>query len=215
MSTLIAIMTHGAANATFLRHLPFWEKPGHDILICTPSDDPAHSHGREVFDSGISTHSGMEAVNRHRNVLRECIRRDYDWSLVTEYDALFLGDHLPEFAIGLSGIRNPNYELERFKSLWVLGAPWVIDRESRKNIVAYADTHPDVTEEGCADRFLTAWARSAGVPTHQIPQAGLHMNTITPADYGAMVEACKAGGRFFHGVKTAECLEILLGAWEH
>jgi len=219
MKAVISIMTYGdtSANDTLLRHLPMWERLGHDLFVCSPKDNPARLPSNvQQCNIGKQGHDGPHALERQKNVMQELARRlGYDWYIVSEYDVVFLGDHLPEFTLGLSGIRNPNIHGKRFRSPWVLGPPWVMDYESLMQILAYADTHPEITEEGCMDRFLPAWAIGAGVPVHQIPQAGLFMNEITPEYYDRMIQACKSGGRFHHGIKTEECLNVLLKAYEH
>jgi len=219
MGTLIAIMTHGdkAANDTLLRHLPMWEALGHDLLVASPSDNPARlpDNHLEQCHPGKQWHDGLIAMHRQKNLMREMSRRSaYDWHLIAEYDVVFLGDRLPEFAPGASGLLNPNFDLRRFKSPWAMGPPWVMDRDSLKRILAYADAHPETIEEGCIDRFLPAWAMGAGVPVLPLPKSGLFLNDITPADYPRMVQICKSGGCFYHGIKTEECLNVLLKAWK-
>lgn len=217
MMTVIAMMVHGAAKETMLRHMPYWKALHQPMIICTPEDNPITLPGiNQVFHPGKQQHSGMVALERQKRVM-EMLRGlpGYDWYMVTEYDTLYLGVDLPPFERGLSGIRNPNDKPgERFKSRWVLGPPWVMDHDSLCKILQYADQHPEVTEEGCIDRFLPVWAEEAGVPVIQLPHAGLFMNEITPSDYDRMVKICNEGGRFYHGIKTKQCLDLLLNAYE-
>jgi len=206
----IIILAHGKAQAVFDQHLPLWKKHGLPIVVFSPTDDQVDPRGLSHLNFGTSSKNGPCTVERMRYVIEFVSRSKFDVSVIFEYDSICLKAELTPRS-GLHGIVHENKDPVRFMTMRYALAPWMLDRESANKMLAVARTYPDVQEEGCHDRLLSAWAALAGVPILPHPERGFAENTIlAPFLDVPGIE----GSQWIHGIKYQACLDFILSRWK-
>lgn len=209
MTTEIIVHGHGAIQATFDRHLPFWEAHGHLITVFSLTDDPLNPRGHNHIKFGTRGRGGPKAHERNLNWLSYMAKKQFDRFLIYEYDAFSLDPNVT-VPKGLSGNIFPCYD--SFIALRYPGHPMGIDSHSAFKMLEVAKEYPEMTEGGHIDRYYGALAQLAGVPLFPWIPAGYCQNSITIEFISQAIEAVKNGARMIHGVKDERTLKALVGA---
>jgi hypothetical protein len=212
---LVNIMAHGRALDTLKRHMPFFEEHLQgDFIIWTPQDDPIYYGAMPVQHTGFKGHDGVEALRRFRYMLRSLSEGPHERLAILEYDCVITAGW-PEFPpTALAGIFFPEPHHETFKGRQFPHPPLFMRRMTCQALVRAFDRIPLNSEGGMWDRALGLAMDLAGIDPFDLHQDGraFSHNTIHPAHYDGLREAARNGATYFHGVKDAETLRVLVNA---
>lgn len=213
MNTLIVIMAHSGAQATFDRHSPIWAKHDtDDILVFCPQDAVVKTEW-PVLAIGSASHHDAMANSRFRRMLCYLETTRYQEFFVMEYDAICFDREVPgSFCGQINANLWQNTEPHRFKGSTYLHPPLAFSRDIMERINNAALTVPDAESEGFWDRQLGLWCDIAKITPAGWQERGFSRNTIEVGDIPAAVAARKAGATMFHGVKTEAVLKALVNA---
>ena len=213
MSLHIAVLTYEGGNEAFKRHVPLWESlhPAKCDTFCPVGDLVNMSW--PVHPVGPSLPYGNPMLSRIQSLFDCLAVSQCDEFMVFEYDS-FCTD--PDFKRrkGLSCNLQMNLEPNRFSEKYYCNFPWYMDRETMIKLAKAMVNHPNVTEEGYVDRYISALARLAGVEVIPHNPPGFSLGTITPQDYRSLQIAIEHGASMFHGIKTKEVLDHLLAQFK-
>jgi hypothetical protein len=197
------------SQATFDRHLPFWEHHNWPIVIICPKDSVVTTK-HEVVSVGLTSHSGTNGYLRCERILELITERKPRWTIINEYDSFCL-DPRPELKKGFWGNIQPGYDLSQFVCNRYPNPPWTLDLESAKTMLAFHRKYPDIEEGGFHDRLLAAWSTLSGVPLIGFHLKGFSNDTLLERDSGELERRIiHHGACWIHGVKTENALKIIL-----
>ena len=201
MNIQVVIIAHGNAIAVFKQHEKFWLAHKAPLLVICPDNDPLES-AHETLKLFKADHSGVNAAARLKQMLHELDKRSWETCVIYEYDSFILDAKLPA-QNGFHGILMENLEVprSRFIAPTYGNPPWTFDRHSFDLMLAKAIEFPEATEEGYADRYLSALAFLAGVPIMDYHPPGFTRGTITKRDLGQVRAAIYDKATAFHGIK--------------
>lgn len=211
-STLCIVLAHGAVQETFDRHWDLWVRHGFDMVVGCPVDDPLECSVERVF-LGKSSYAGEHSVVRLKNLLRYVADCSHENAIIFEYDSMCLIDK-PVVKPGFHGILQANEDPWHYTVPRYINAPWTIDAESAWSMLMLSEKYPDFTEGGQDDRFLSALAWFSGIPPIGHAEGGFARNGITSSDWPLMIDTVEKGGKWIHGVKHQDTLELLRQAWK-
>lgn len=208
MNPIIFVMGYGGGQKVFDRHIPLWLAHGWPVHVLTSSDNPV----RTSLPIIIAGKQGPIGINHYHFVL-ESFRRflrfsEHDISIWFEYDS-FCTIPNPTLQHGFHANVETNVEGGRFRSPTYPLYPMVMDRKSVSEILATAMKHPEVIEEGYADRLLGALSGLCGVEFKPFSPPGFCRNTILKEDYPELIKTLRAGGQWIHGIKDNETLGLI------
>lgn len=220
MKTLLCVMAHREAQATFDRHLGLWRAHGYPILVMCPTDSPVQT-GIQTVLVGKRGHHSDGANARFRTFLKTLLDLEqYDSFFIHEYDSVCLCPKVPEVVL-----RNRYLWCNRFKNDFAdpkfigtqfLHPPFFMTREVIHAVLKTVgrEAIEDHAEHNFYDRWLGLVAdKACGTFLPQgYDRLGYSQNTILPAHMDEAKQAVREGARFIHGVKTETVLEGLLGA---
>lgn len=209
-------MAHGREQATFDRHLPFWEAHKLPILVVSPEDDPVKTRHQMLLTARAS-HSGDEALGRLKCMIEALCRTTFRYHLIFEYDSICLDPERVKFQPGLYGNLFKNLdgkEISNFMAWIYPNPPWLVDINSLRKMRNVMNEYP-ISEHGFADRFLAALAVCAGVPIlHHIPRGYSRAPLELGAHWKELKQAISKGGRMIHGIKTESVLNRVVEIYQ-
>lgn len=205
---LTSVIAHGKAKDTFFRHLPIWKTYDQPIEVWCPVDDPIPQSECDIPINyvGMAEHCGPQAHLRLATMLSVLSRSDYDYHLIFEYDSLSLCPNI-QWAPGFRGVLFANLERSRFFGKLYANPPWMMDAMTLRAMEATARRHPNVREEGFADRYLSALSILAGAKVQAFDPPGFSRAPIDLPELPAMKKAIDMGATMIHGVKSGWVLE--------
>lgn len=214
-STLVVVMAHAEAQATYDRHYRFWKAHDCDMLVVCPQDSVVQTK-EQVLAIGRRSHHGEEANARFLSMLSFLEAMDYFDFIVHEYDSLCIDpDAAEEFPLThgsnpkLRGNRWDNTEPNRFHGKHYFHPPLSFGKEVLKQLnQAALKVHPR-DEEGFWDRLVGWMADIAGLETGTWGDNGFSRNTIEPEHLLGAVSARRNGAVWLHGIKDARTLHAL------
>lgn len=217
MKTLLTIMAHAEAQATFDRHLPYWQLQSEkDYIMAMCPQDSVVRTDLSVLAIGGKCHHGPASIMRFRKLLHFLTKTNFDWHIIHEYDSISLphpsivnyvkpDSHFLTIYSNLFTADQPEFKGHHF-----LHPPLSMSVEVLREIVNQSAFVPDEAEQGFWDRWLGYVCELAGVNMKGYGDAGFSRNTIEPHDMAAAVAARKAGAVMFHGVKSEQVLKALV-----
>lgn len=215
MKALITVLAHGKALGVFRMHMPLWEMHELPIEVWCPTDDriPDSECDYPITPFGLSEHHGDGMAARINQILLMHSRTAYDYHLLLEYDSFVLGKEIafrPGFTSNLYYNKEPNRFFGHVYGL----PPWMLDAVSLRAMEATARRHPNVREEGFADRQLAALSLLAGVKLSGFEKEGFSRATIGIPDIGKMRELIVNGATMLHGFKDKWVTEAALAFYK-
>lgn len=206
--TSVTILAHGAAQATFSRHVKLWDALCPHVTVICPVNDKLSDCPYPVQCVGNACHAGKASIERLKAALGGILKYQDGFHLICEYDSFLL---TPSFTKrkGLIGPLQPNYEPCRFIAPRYPNPPWLLDWRTVYLMTEAAHQWPDVWEEGYADRYFAALAVLAGVPILDYDPPGYTRGTIQAEHWYDMEAAIKKGAVAIHGVKDLETLKFV------
>ena len=213
MKTLVVIMAHREAYTTVNWHFPLWERharEGADLLFVFPEGQIMPGLEYPAIDVGVSEHHGPDSVLRFFTMLKRVMVMNYDRYVFMEYDSFILGP-LPDLHVDLAGNFFQDFS-PTFTAWMYIHQPWMCHKEALRKIVAEMEKMAMFAEHGHADRVLgLAVERAKFMMANWITNGyGYSQNTIYPEHYRELEIAIRRGARAIHGVKTKECLKVIL-----
>ena len=164
----IAVLAHGAQQATFERSMWSWRRLNGSPLVICPEDDPVTvPPGVPLRRAGRQGHSGAVASKRLKAILHVLRERQAAFTMLFEYDSLCLSPTLPEALLSdPRGFWSAKFNSgdPSFKSPWYLFPPWGMCRDTLNAISDTLDAHPDPIERGFHDRMMGFAAWKSQVP---------------------------------------------------
>jgi len=212
-NTIHIVMAHGAAKATFDRHMPIWESNGFPINVVCPKDDPITSN-HPVIPVGTRQHHGSAAIDRFVKIIQIGIDSKYPFILFDEYDSFCLEIPFTFYTEkGIHGFdwrdQNPN---SGFNGTHFLHPPLFMDTETAAKIVKSSIELKSMgNEQGFWDRWIGMICEKGDIPIHSTEKIHYTRNTIEPAHMAELYEAVKHGAKLFHGVKTKVVHDMITG----
>lgn len=212
---LISIMAHGAVKSTLQRHLPFICTGEDDVLVWSPENDKVVVEGKQAISLSLKGHDGRNALLRFRYILRHLAESPYKRHALFEYDSIALAG-FPNIEEGtIAGIffreNNPG---PVFKASIFCHPPLYFHKSTVMRLADAFERIPLNEEDGMWDRALGRAIELAGVNHMDLHKNGLAFshNTIHPEHYEAARTAARGGAKYYHGIKDAQALEVILKA---
>jgi hypothetical protein len=172
MSTALAIMAHGGAQATVDDFLPHW-KSLDAFLICSLPKGENLTGFDNYFHGGQSAYSGYHVFHRFMLTLRMLLETTYDDIIIAEYDTVNLRPELPVIEFGSLGSYFVVAEGPVSGSPLQLCAlsPWCMDRGTGWKLLAACEESltldPDYEAgKGLLDRWIGKVVWDHGIPHH-------------------------------------------------
>lgn len=213
--TLVVVMAHREAQATFDRHYSYWKSHDADMLVVCPQDSVIQTK-EDVLAIGRRSHHGEEANARFLRMLSLIGELNYNDFIIYEYDSLCIDCNyaliFPDLAREMRVLRSnqwDNTEPHKFRGRHYFHPPLAFSIEvlTELNKVAIAVRPSD--EGGFWDRLLGVMVDMANLQADGWGLDGFSRNTIEPHDLPAAIEAKRKGAVWFHGIKTEQCLRAL------
>ena len=224
-ATLLAIISHPAANATLARHWPYFKSTGWDILGCGSRDGktewpepvPTLNTGRiSVIKSVTPAIDGL--LEQELDILDYFLEKTSSSDVcVVEYDGVFVR-RPPPHPGGLYLVSViPNFQPHTFRTSVYFQTPRWSDRSTTQRLAKAGRAllwQGDV-EHWMSDRFMARIAYRCGIKFQQIPAwSPFPCGSPDAADRAAAFihdarAAITLGAFYIHGVKTAEQLTAL------
>lgn len=211
MNLAIAIHGYPGTGPAAVRHLPYWQKSGADLLIGISTTDGKCEwpEGMESVSIGRNAYiDGAHLPQRLIDTLRFLLLLPFDRLAIIEWDCLFFSP-LPEFT-GMCGFhagnQSPGMRAHRYYH-----CPWAWDRDTAKLWLAEADkaVKEVADHEASPDVFLGWVAERAGIEVQQ-PWVGFSRNSLDlSGDLELAREARLNGANSMHGVKTERELNYI------
>lgn len=219
--TLISILAHGAAQATFNRHLPFWlelraENPGVQFIVWMPANDRVKVPSEmEVQAVGEAEHNGVTAIRRIQYMFEFMAGTAHNLYAFFEYDSFCLGQ-LPAFEGDIAGNMFRDVESEAFKGGMYFHPPVLFTNHGLQQIAAQMLQMQPTEERGMWDRFMGLAAKKAGLKCASFLDdgRGFARNTTHAQDQSELRKAILRGARMIHGVKDEASFKTVQKAWE-
>jgi hypothetical protein len=218
--TIVFVMAHKDAQATFDRHVPFWNAHKRDVRVFCPVRCEVNTYHR-LTSWGSKCHHGPVANARFRIMLTTMwgSPTTSNHFLFYEYDSLCLDPGFSPFDSETPGkpfiagnIFSNNDP--RFKGSLFVHPPLAFNRQGLQAILSRcgAGKLSDAAELGFWDRWLGLACNLAGVAPHDWGKSGFSRNTIEPPHVEEAVLAVARGAVMVHGVKDAGVLNQLITA---
>lgn len=214
-------MAHKEAQDTFNRHFPLWYELGHDMLIACPEREAvALTELRRpavqitCLQVGKKEHTGIHSIVRFKTILEQMNGQGYDRYGFFEYDALCLGA-LPTGMGDIAGnVFRDNSPNRGFVGTSFVHPPLIFTAHGLNKIVGEMQGMALSDEKSTWDRWFGLCTERLGMPVYDLLQNGLgySMNTITPDKHEELFKVIREGCLLVHGVKTPECLDVILQA---
>lgn len=207
----LAIQTYPGGNLVLARHWENFKKAGADHIVTITT-----TCGKCVVPEGIAEPIGADLYITGKHLCLRLLRtfqhlRDTkcDWFAVLEYDVLVLKPFprdLPEgFTAHMAGGKPAGCHCNFF-----VHSPWICDRDTAD---LFVKTGYEILSRGVYDQSPDCFAgqiiESAKIPLHTEILKSYSQNTIGPDRYAEARAAVDAGAYCVHGVKSAECFEVL------
>jgi hypothetical protein len=219
MKTLVAILGHQGANATILRHWPFYERSGRDLAGVGRVDKPVSWPQTSSFigsfnigqDGGAGGPNHLERLlNLYKLFLTDLSGLGYTDICVIEYDGIFLRP-LPDHPGGLATTVGGYGDGVGFAPCPYFHTPWWVDVETAGAIVEYGERMlgMKIYEGGFVDRWLGLMVELYKLPWNSFPS--FSVNSLDhPVYMKAARDAIARGAAYVHGVKTEQQLRELI-----
>lgn len=219
MKTLLCVLTHSAANETFARNFPWYQRAGLPILgvgrvdkeMFWPNDIEHIDIGDEEY---IKDDAQLWRFVTLLTLLRAGLGQQpdkppYDAYAITEYDCIWTRK-MPEIpgwsfislATQIAGHKSGGFRGSRF-----FHCPWIVQRKDLAYFIDYGERmlNAGLNEHGFIDRWLGLMADLYDIRVHEIN--GYTRNTLDQPEHIAQaIDAIKDGACVIHGVKTADQL---------
>jgi len=217
MKTVLCVQTYPGANATFLRHLPFYRNAGASEILAITTDDRecVVPQGVTEFQTGRNQYiEGRHLSKRLVDTVAAALDRAADRVAVIEYDAIFLREIPADLPAGvhavLAGGSFPNFKCSRFYH-----CPWIFDQASAQRFVEMGGEFIEAgeIEHGSPDMFLGLVTECVDIPVHdlRISQRSYSVNSLDiPHQRMEARQAIKDGALSVHGVKDQKQLDFIL-----
>lgn len=219
MTTLISIMAHGGAQAVFDRHLPIWKehvKEGAELMVWSPMNDQVLASGIPQQAIVKAQHNGPDSIDRIRYILEFMAGTGHDRYGFFEYDSFCLGP-IPMFKTDIAGnLFIDETPSEQFKGGMFFHPPIFLTNSGMQRLAAETKQMPSTLEGSFWDRYLGLAVKRAGLTYTSFLETGqgFSQNTVEPVQYPDLRKAILHGARCLHGIKTPDCLKVVLRAWE-
>lgn len=208
------VMAHRDAQPTFDRHKHLWEKNGYPIIVICPEDNPV-STNHALIKIGSRQHHGKQAVDRFVKVINIGVEAGYPFILFDEYDSFCL--EIPIKLMSMKGVHGFVWRdgdpKNGYKGNYFIHPPLLIDLESAVQIVQASETLRHMGDEkGFWDRWLGMVCEKQGIPMNTTEKFHFTRNTIEQGHFGLLAESLKSGAKWFHGVKSKEAYNMIMGS---
>lgn len=214
MKTLTCVMAHKDAQDTVNRHTDYWITgvPEFNELIFTCPRNSMILSQYPVVALGVASHHDPSAIDRFRKILNFLSTMDYDWFILTEYDAIafepmFPGTRDMRVYSNLFTSDQPNFEGHHFTH-----PPLQFSKKTLTFLALYFNTAPDTIERSFWDRAMGLICERNGIELTGYGCLGYAQNTIEPRHLASAIEARKKGAVWFHGIKDARTLQAIAQA---
>lgn len=206
-------MAHAGAESTYHRNRPYWGSG--DLITLCPADSVVGGAISPVV-WGRASHHNTHAIERFIYFLRHLYLQDYENYIIHEYDSLCLAPTVPPVVSGWDLLWGNVFgdDTPLFAGKMFIHPPLALSSKSLRLILEEHDRFPAVVERGFWDRWLGFIAPKAGVKVNPYGPLGFSCNTIEPSQIPAAVEAVLGGAVMIHGVKTQQCFDALVRAYE-
>jgi hypothetical protein len=212
MSTLLAVLSHSAANDRVFHGWRWYERAGCDILGVGRFDTrvlwPVSPRLVATLDSGAESYvCGDNHLKRFLSTLEyflvEPLVRHYDAILVTEYDVIFprpLPAHTGGLITALAGHRSEGFLSENFYH-----SPWWVDRPTANAMLTFGQRllKLQMIEHGFIDRWIGLLAELYDIPV-TAANAYTQNSIDRPQFISEAREAITKGAYCVHGLKTMD-----------
>lgn len=95
MKTAVVVSCYQGDVELVKRHLPYWQHHGFPVYLFSPCDSTVILPGVICRSFGRAAYIGDTSLQRHLRYLREMLKLDYDYFLMTDPDAFCLSPELP------------------------------------------------------------------------------------------------------------------------
>jgi hypothetical protein len=221
MRNLVVVHAHQGTEQRIKRHEEYWHRDvrgsnqSGTILVVSPTDSPVTYHGSRLC-FGEQGHHGPSSIARFKSVWRmlTALTGDFKQIIIHEYDSFIARrttpDGVTDYLLG-SDFRANEFisNTPGFDSHVFYHAPWIMTPHALKRICDALDYIPNDAEGGNFDRVLGLAIANSGINVEPFHEEGFSKNTIEPAHYEELRAAIKGGAFAFHGVKSAECFNII------
>lgn len=219
MKTHISILAHGAAQATFDRHLPFWSEtaklctPEADVMVWMPENDKVKTAlpGQAL---GKAEHNGVTAINRFKYIIEFMAGLGMDRYVFFEYDSICLGS-LPDSKVDVIGNMFTDQISEQFAGGMFFHPPILFSNHAVQKLNAEMLGMPPNLEGQMWDRYLGLAVKRAGLSHKSFFDSGLGFadNTIPVKRQYDLVKSIIHGCKLIHGIKDVQTLDVIKRAW--
>jgi len=209
MKTLVIVQAHSEAQATFDRHLPFWEAHRSDIVVLCPRDAIIQTD-HYVIATGNRGHHNTAANRRIKDMIRFFLMTEHERLAFFEYDAVCFQPVLP--LLKEDGLWSNLFTSDQpqFQGHFFTHPPLIMSRDVAIRLLHQLDKMPDDSELCFWDRMVGYACELAFIPMYHYGERGFARNTIEPGDIPAAVQARKSGALFYHGIKSPQALEAIV-----
>ncbi len=222
-NTMIVLMCHGKARATFERHYSEWHKHNCPILLFTPSNDPmpypfsSYYPDKPRLTFGVASHHDKSAIMRFAFLLNFLSDIDFGQFAIFEYDSFILSERLPDVGTsGLIGTKFDEPDCNTWGSHLFIHPPFIIGKSALRAIVKEAkELNSEIASraQGFWDRYLGILVERAGRNIAFQPlKWGVDSwsnNTIEEQHIPEVALAVKNGVNWIHGCKSAKAYQAI------
>jgi hypothetical protein len=212
-------MAHKEAQSTFDRHFPIWRKladqDGHgDVLVAYPSNSRVmlpEKGNCQAVDCGKAEHTGLQSIVRIRTVFERMNFPGYDRYAFFEYDAIAFRWPTPGLNIAAPVFRDDS-PTRGFIGTMFTHPPLFFSPVGLNTLVKEIQQMPMDAEKAVWDRWIGLAIQRTGMEPFDLLSSGQAYaeNTIPIEHYTRLARAVRHGAYAFHGVKTQECLDVIL-----
>jgi hypothetical protein len=217
------VLAHGAARDTVIRHMPYWFKVAHRLLILVQEEDelnisdPRVTVARRVPNGGSYSTETNERVRAAMNLALETPSKYY---MLFEYDSLCWGP-IPSVCIPPDGLLAasvwPNEPVspipgKTFKARFYMHFPQLYTRKALETVVETMNTViPISAEHGYIDRYIGLAVQEGGVQFIDCKMMGFSYTWANISRFPEKVRQCEnavknQGVIFTHGIKDEPSL---------
>lgn len=215
MRTLITIMAHKDAQATFNLHFDrHWKRicgKEDEILVAFPSDAKIEvPNGCQRIEVGLAAHTGPQSIVRLKTIMERMAGSGFDRYLFFEYDSICLGP-MPDWYLDYDiycPLFRDNGPNRGFKGETFCHPPILMTQHGIDSVLKVMMRMPNTEEGSVWDRFFGYALEQSGAKAKDLLSSGeaFSHNTIHPSYYEGMEYAIRHGAIFLHGIKDAETL---------